>query len=127
MREERWCDKVDREAAEKVAILLKKPLPERRDMQDAEEEFDPWGIFPIYGSYDSAFDDLAIEVLEELRDHRKNRDDLAAEMFREMLCNMHLCNYGTSPRVCFATSDFEPLIPALIEKWKAYSQMQWGD
>ena len=56
MSEELWCQKVDREAAEKVAELLTKPLPERGDMQDIEE-FDPWDIFPIYGSYDSAFDE----------------------------------------------------------------------
>ena len=125
MMEELWCQKVDREAAEKVAALLKKPLPSRDDMHDSEE-FDPWDIFPIYGSYDSSFDELAIEVLDELRVNRKNRDDLAAEMFREMLCKMNLCNYGTSPRVCFATSNFETLLPAFIEKWKAYSSITWG-
>jgi len=125
--DEPWYMKVDREAAEKVATLLQKPIPERRDMQDAEEEFDPWGIFPLYGSYSSDFDELAIQVLEELRDHRKDRDDLAAEMFREILCNMNLCDYGTSPRVCFATSYFEPLLPDLIEKWKSYSRLMWLD
>lgn len=124
MSEEPWYQRVEREAAEKVAALLNKPMTDRGDMRDIEE-FDPWDIFPIYGSYDSAFDELAIEVLEELRDHRKNRDDLAAEMFREMLCKMDLCNYGTSPRVCFATPNFEPLIPALIEKWKEYASVAW--
>ncbi|PDT15915.1 hypothetical protein CO670_15595 [Rhizobium sp. J15] len=126
MSEELWCQKADREAAEKVAALLQKPMPSRDDMRDIEE-FDPWDIFPIYGSYDSAFDEMAIEVLEELKAHSKKRDDLAAEMFREMLCKMNLCDYGTSPRVCFPTSNFEPLLPAFIEKWKAYSKMQWGD
>lgn len=88
--------------------------------------FDPWDIFPgIYGSYSSDFDDMAIEVLQELTSRKANRDDLAARMFREMLCNLNLCEYGTSPRVCFATPQFTELLPDLIEKWKEFSRVQW--
>ena len=88
--------------------------------------FDPWEMFPcLYGTYSSAFDDLAIEVLEHIRDHTSDSDNLAAEMFREMLCTTGLCNYGTSPRVCFAVEEFEPLLPTLIDMWRDYRDITW--
>lgn len=127
MSDEPWYIRVDREAAAKVAELLKRPLPESApDIWDSSY-FDPWDIFPLYGSYSEDFDELAIEVLEELRDHKKERRDLAAEIFRELLCNMNLCDYGSSPRVCYATSDFEALLPSFIEKWRAYANLRWGE
>ena len=128
--EELWCDKVDREAGEKLAALLALPMPENSDMLGIEGEFCPWELFPsLYGSYSSEFDELAIEVLCNIRDGWKpdQRNDLAAEMFREMLCTAHLCDYGTSPRSCSPTTRFGELLPALIEKWTAYSRLAWGD
>lgn len=65
-------------------------------------------------------------MLEELRDSTKVRRDLGAEMFREMLCVIGLCNYGTSPRVCFPEQVLRDRLPELIEKWRAYSLVQWG-
>jgi hypothetical protein len=53
-------------------------------------------------------------------------EGLAHEMFREMLCTAELCDYGTSPRVCFANEPFKALLPQLIEKWEAYSAAQWA-
>ncbi len=123
--EELWCQKVDREAAEELQAMLALPNDEQGYMSEGES-FDPWDLFPLlYGSYCGSFVRCAIEVLSELKDGEKRRDDLGAEMFREMLCNKHLCDYGTSPRVCFPTSNFRPLLVPLIEKWKAYSLVKW--
>lgn len=120
--------KAQREAADRVRGLLSLPMPEASDMLGTEGEFDPWDLFPcLYGSYSGEFDKLAIEVLCELRDKTIRRGDLAAEMFREMLCNADLCEYGTSPRVCFATSYFAEVLPALIERWRAYAELAWGE
>jgi hypothetical protein len=115
------------EAAARVREILDRPNAECRDFRSCDD-FDPWDIFPaIYGSYDSAFDDCAIAVLCEIRDGRRRREDLAADMVREMLCVANLCDYGTSPRHCFPTSEFKALLPELIERWQAYSKQSWED
>lgn len=126
MNEEPWHERVKREAAEKLTALLALPMPESRYDCGAEGYFDPWSLFQLYGSYSSDFDECVLEVLRELRDDIKNRRDLAAEMFREMLCNLNLCDYGTSPRACFPTTRFRALLPELIDKWEAYSAVQWS-
>jgi len=118
---------VDIKAAEKVRQALAFPLPETQYDCGAEGFFDPWGIFPcFYGNYSGEFDQMAITTLERLRDRVFEPEDLAAQMFREYLCVHHLCDYGSSPRVCFPTSQFEPLLPDLIKKWRAYSAIHWG-
>jgi hypothetical protein len=116
--------KADREAAEKVAAELRKPLAESAEENFGPDNFDPWELFPLFGSYSSDFDEMAIEVLKGL-DENNPRSDLAAEMFREILCKMHLCDYGTSPRACFPTQEFRVLLPEFIAKWEAYSKLQW--
>lgn len=123
--EELWCQKVEREAGEKLAALMSLPTPESQDDLGTEETFDPWSLFPLYGSYDGTFDKCALDVLCEIRDGNKVRQDLGAEMFREMMCNLHLCSYGTSPRACFPTQEFRELLPAFIAKWEAYSLIVW--
>ena len=110
-----------------LKALLKLPVAEHKYDLGSDGTFDPWSLFPLYGSYSSDFDECAIEVLEELRERFSRRDDLGAEMFREMLCVMGLCDYGTSPRVCWPTPEFSALLPAFIEKWKAYSKLHWSD
>lgn len=125
MTEEPWYIRAEREAAAKVAELLTHPLPESSPDMWESSFFDPWDIFPLYGSYSEEFDKLAIQVLEELRNRKKERNDLAAEIFRELLCKMHLCDYGTSPRYCFASTEFGKLLPDLIEKWRAYAVLRW--
>ena len=126
MNKEPYYVKAEREAAEKLSELLSLPIDEDNDMND-DERFDPWKLFPLYGTYSGDFDKCAIEVLTEIRDRVYKRDDLAAHMFREMLCTADLCDYGTSPRVCFANQKFQELLPELIEKWKAFSLVQWGE
>ena len=113
-------------AGEALEAMLAKPNMPDDGMCSDGECFDPWDLFPcLYGSYSSAFDDMAIEVLEDIRDRTYLRTDLAAEMFREMLCTAGFCDYGTSPRVCFASPAFEKNLPRLIERWQEYSQIQW--
>ena len=105
---------------------LRKPVPTKEESV-CIDFFDPWEAFPLYGSYSDDFDKCAIDVLQEIRIKKKNRDDLGAEMFREILCSADLCDYGTSPRVCFANKEFMEILDELIEKWKAYSAAWWKD
>jgi hypothetical protein len=111
---------------------LELPVIGRDDPQhwSVEETFDPWEIFPMfYGSYDSEFDDMAIEVLEAVREGNFRDEPLSHRMFREVLCTSDLCDYGTSPRGCFPNWDtrFAEVLPRLIEKWKQYRSAEWGD
>jgi hypothetical protein len=118
---------VEQQAADRVRGIMEHLMPESRDDIGASDFFNPWDIFPsLYGSYSSDFDDCAIDVLRELLDRSLSRDDLSAQMLREMLCQDSLCDYGTSPRVCFPTEAFKPLIPDLIRKWQAYYVVKWG-
>lgn len=117
------------ESCTKLAALLDLPsIPGGDEMYSDGECFNPWDLFPcLYGSYSSAFDSMAIEVLSNIRDGKFEDDDLACEMFREMLCCASFCDYGTSPRVCFASGGFRPLLPKLIERWKEYAALKWAD
>ena len=139
MAEENFYDRKEREAAEKVAALLRRRMPENSDdvgipsrpdgsFHEEDAAFDPWDMFPIYGSYSGDFDECAIDVLQGMLDrNREHRADLAANMFREMLCIMGLCNYGTSPRYCFPSTRFREMLPELVEKWRAYSKIMWQE
>lgn len=104
-----------------IKQMLEKPVEE--DM--SVDSFDPWEPFQVYGSYSSAFDDMAIQILTDLESGKFGNESLADEMFKEMLCNLNLCDYGTSPRVCFPTTDFEKLLPKYIQKWKQYYEVMW--
>ena len=118
---------VEKKAAERIAALLALPLPAGQHECGMEGVFDPWDLFPLYGSYSDDFDQCAIAVLQQLQARQFGPADLAAQMFQEMLCNLHLCDYGTSPRCCFPTPEFRPLVPALLEKWIAFSRIQWAE
>lgn len=119
----------DKDAAAAVARMLEKPAPPAgEEMYDHAAHFDPWDLFPsLYGTYSSDFDELALDVLTDVRDRTFHRDDLAGKMFREMLCTAGLCAYGTSPRTCFPTPEFEPLLPRLVEKWAEYARITWDN
>ena len=116
----------ERKAGEMVdALLAKPPIPDDGMYSDGEC-FDPWDLFPcLYGSYSEAFDDMAIAVLSDIRDGTHIRTDLASEMFREMLCRTGLCDYGSSPRVCFSSGALKEKLPLLIERWREYAQIHW--
>lgn len=126
-----WILERQAKAVKKVKAELTKPLPaDENDMHDGT--FDPWDMFPIYGSYSSEFDDMALTVLRNLERAAQGKWDeqtpesLPHHIFREMLCVMELCDYGTSPRVCFANPGFEEVLPELIAKWEAYYVNVWG-
>lgn len=129
-----WIAQRQADAVARVQAELAKPLPQ--DDQDVGDDvFDPWEIFPcLYGSYSMAFDDMALLVLGNIRLAAQERWDeqnwseetLAHEMFREILCNADLCDYGASPRTCFATLAFREVLPELIDKWVAWSRVHWG-
>lgn len=130
---EPYYQRVEREAAEELEKLLARPMAPTKhyigviDVKTDEPEFfDPWDIFPLYGNYSSEFDDMALEVLENLLNGNRVDETLAHEMFREMLCQKNLCDYGTSPRVCFPTTRFKELLPEYIAKWKEYYELAWG-
>jgi hypothetical protein len=129
-----WLREIERAAAEKVRIELAKPLAENAYDAGGDDTFDPWALFPsLYGTYSKAFDDMALLVLRNLQLAREDiygelvPEELAHEMFREMLCTSELCTYGSSPRVCFTNEPFDELLPELIAKWEAYSNMMWGE
>lgn len=119
---------------DKLKTILDKPLPPNPEYAGVIDEqtneqmyFDPWEIFPFYGNYSSAFDDMALRVLVNLSTSRFVGEKLAEEMFREVLCTLELCDYGTSPRVCFPTPEFRELLPQLIQKWRDYYQVIWEE
>lgn len=106
--------RVQREAAEKLTACLD------------DEDFDPWNYFnAFYGSYSAAFDTMALTTLRNIEAMDRTGETLSNEMFREYLCSLELCEYGSSPRVCFATPDFALLLPRLIEQWKAHAEKVW--
>lgn len=90
--------------------------------------FDPQEVFPcFYWTYSSAFDQMAIEVLECIRDRGDwTTQPLSHEMFREVLCRMDFCDYGSSPRGCFWRLEPE-LLDALIAKFKEHLDVFWGE
>jgi FPC/CPF motif-containing protein YcgG len=122
-----YYQRMQDEAADRVAETMSRSMPDGFNVLPGDDgSFDPWDIFPcVYGSYSSEFDDLAIAVLTDLRDKTWKCEGLAQEIFREMLCTANLCDYGTSPRACFATGRFQELLPSLIEKWREYARVQW--
>ena len=124
-----YINEAENEAVESVRALLDRPSAPMQDYSGSEvdgvEYFDPWDIFPVYGNYSSEFDDMALQVLDNLLNDGRKNETLAHEIFREILCNMNLCSYGTSPRICFPTPGFKKLLPEYISKWKEYYRLQW--
>jgi hypothetical protein len=72
-----FYDQRNQEAVAKLKTLLAKPVAVD-DNWDEGDVFDPWSMFPsLYGSYNQAFDNMAIKTLEDIRDGTWNRTDLA--------------------------------------------------
>lgn len=127
-----WIAQRESDAVAKIRAELEKPMPVGDQFLDIDH-FDPWELFPcLYGTYSKAFDDMALVVLRNLQLAADDRwddrlpEELAHEMFREILCRSDLCEYGTSPRVCFATQPFRAVLPELIDKWEAFSRVHWA-
>jgi len=117
------------EPEKRLRSELEKPYdarPRDNGYSYEEDEFNPWHLFPsVYGSYSSDFDECAIDVLSELKAKKKTRDDLGAEMFREILCTAGFCDYGTSPRFCFWVLG-DHMLTDLLDRWKVFSTRKWG-
>lgn len=125
-----YYEKARKAATDRLNEELAKPFdaePRADGVTYGEDEFDPWSLFPsVYGSYSKAFDDLALRVLRNIQEREFEDDDLAAEIFREMLCTADFCSYGTSPRVCFWDLD-QVLLAALIDRWTEWSSRTWQE
>lgn len=119
--------KAYQEAAERVKVLLALPDPQVEHEIGSDDTFYPWSLFPaVYGTYSSDFDDTALDVLEAIRGNAYPKESLAHQMFREMLCTANLCDYGTSPRTCFATPEFRYVLAELIARWRNFRFISWG-
>lgn len=112
-------------AAERLRAALALRMPTTEHELGCEGFFDPWEILPVYGGYDADFDRLAFDVLTDIIDGKVRRNDLPARMFREMLCVADLCEYGSSPRVCFPTVAAKGLFPDWLSKWRTVSSVMW--
>lgn len=118
----------DMEAAQRIRDLMAKPDAEDWEYEN-DENFCRWDVIPsIYGGYDVEFDRVMLVLLRDLRDgtFKSQRFGLATDILREMLCVQDLCDYGSSPRVCFPTREFEEILPELIARWEAQAQRDWG-
>ena len=119
----------DLSCCNRISEWIARPLPVEVLDTSSRRYFDPWEALslPLYGSYSSSFDQCAIQVLEGFSlPYGIRRDDLASEMFREMLCVKDLCDYGSSPRACFPIDEFKSILPDLISRWKVYYFARWG-
>lgn len=114
------------ESIDALCAELQKPVLANDFYGDAES-FNPYVVIDcFYGTYDGDFDECAIDVLQDIYQGSTQRADLAARMFREVLCVKELCDYGTSPRVCFPTPEFKEILPDFIAKWEEYRKIKWG-
>lgn len=115
----------------KLEAALAKPIAEPNETSC--DDFSPWGdvIEGIHGSYASESDDLFIGALKAVRDGQtfdfaKERG-FAGEFALYVLSGHGYLNYGTSPRGGWWDEELEGLLQPLIDKWKAYAAVQWGD
>jgi hypothetical protein len=120
------------EALERVKKWLQLPdATNRTEVSCYGEYFDPYeALFPhLYGSYSADFDVAAIESLREvyLVEHALHFDSLPHKMFKEMLCKQDLCDYGTSPRGCFAIQPFQEILPEVITRFEHYHKVYWSE
>lgn len=120
-----------RDVRQRLEMALAKPLPESDQMVHSEV-FDPWSdvIEGIYGSYSSDSDELMVAALEAVRDKTTFefiKDNFAAEFALYVLAGHGLTEYGTSPRGAWADFAVADLWQPLIDKWRAYYEIVWGE
>lgn len=130
MREEPY-EKFRRLRREKLLAALALPLPTCQDEVGAEGYFNPWYdiLTNIHGGYASESDDLMIEVMEAVRDGKTHdlikEKGFIIEFMLYVLSGNELTDYGTSPRG--AWPDQRDLWQQLIDKWKCYRDIAWGE
>lgn len=117
---------------EKLQAELAKPVPKTsKDIDSAF--FDPWDeiIEGISGSYNSESDRLMIGALEAVRDRTTfkfiAKEGFAGEFMLYVLSGHGLTDYGTSPRGAWPEHEIADLWDELIEKWKAYAAVAYGE
>lgn len=119
--------------AVKMRNALDKPLPQVREDIGDDEFFDPWEdiIHGIWGSYAAKSDALAISTLEAVRDKRTfdfiKDEGFSAEFMLYVLAGHGYLNYGTSPRGGWPDESVADMWQELIDKWKAYYEIHWGE
>lgn len=121
-----------RSARARIVAALAKPLP--ADDQDVGKfTFNPWEdvIEGISGGYSSQSDAIAIEALEAARDRTTfdfiSRVGYAGEFMLYVFAGHGMVNYGTSPRGCWPDETITELWQPLIDKWRAYYVVYWGE
>lgn len=96
------------------------------------EYWDPWGALNLRClSYNAQIDQDAINVLQGIQDklyctdiaERYSMSPAHVELLQGIFCSANWCEYGTSPRACFAM-DREGF-PNLIAAWKDFYHRQW--
>lgn len=103
--------------------------------EDGDGDYwDPWDVLGLHClSYNSEIDRDAINVLQGIQD-KLYCTDIAekyamssshVELLQSIFCSANWCEYGTSPRACFAID--RDGFPALIAAWEAYYARQWND
>jgi hypothetical protein len=118
----------NRTAIERVKENLSRPdISNKNDASVLGEFFDPWeALFPhLYGSYSNDFGRIAIESLKEVMtvSYLLHFDSLPHKMYKEMLCVQELCEYGVSPRGCFAEIEFAEIIEDVIRRFEHYEMV----
>jgi hypothetical protein len=106
---------------------------------NAEDEngdyWDPWESLGLNCcSYNSEIDQQAIDVLRLIgKPEFTYCDDIAetvglapahVELFQGIFSSAGWCEYGTSPRGCWAID--RKGFPALIAAWESYYERKWG-
>lgn len=114
---------------QRVVAELAKPV----DDPSHAESFDPWGevIQGIYGCYASHSDVLMIGALEAVRDQKHSEfmeaHGFAGEFMFYVLAGQDMLEYGTSPRYGWPTPEMADLWQPLIDKWREYYRVMWGE
>lgn len=113
-----------------IAAIAKPPLPDSDRAGDGQF-FDPWEdvLDGIHGSYAQASDDLAIRVLEAVRDATTfeliQEVGFAAEFMLYVMSGHGMLEYGTSPRGAWPHPDLKESWQQLIDAWKKYREANW--
>lgn len=114
---------------ERIAAELAKPV----DDIPHTESFDPWSevIQGIYGSYCSRSDALMIRALEAVRDKKQGEfmeaHGFAGEFMFYVLAGHGMLEYGSSPRYGWPRPELADLWQPLIDKWREYYRVMWGE
>lgn len=118
---------------EMIEAALAKALPADNESLGYEDEFAPWRdiIEGIHGDYASASDVLLIGAMEAARDRSTfdfiEKQGFAGEFALYVLSGHGLLEYGTSPRGGWPAPEIADLWQPLIDKWKAWYRIAWGE